>query len=173
MRKLTAILTTVREAFGEEADEMKEDLMKRGQDKLMQIVELAKDEVKSTSRAMMTAETQEHISRMMVKGYSIATELSMQSFFKSRIKDVLGKGLSDEGLYIVGKSLECMAGGTLLREKGLKGGDEAAETARAIIEEFPEFKNVNTRLFNKKAQGVRYVGLAPALLENTLRETKL
>ena len=156
LRKFMEILKTVRGAFHEDVDEFEKTLKDRSKAKLGQIVDLTKQEVERTGRERMTAESQERISKMLVKGFSIATELSMQSYFKDRIQVVLGKGLDDSGFYVIGSSLERMAAGGLA---GVQGGVEAAEMARAIIDEFPEFKNFNTRLFNRKDQGVRYVAL--------------
>ena len=91
-----------------------------------------------------------NIAKMLVKGYSMATELSMQSKFEDDIKEVLASGLNDEGLSVIGDSLNVMAKG-----RGDNVTEEAAEIAQTIIDHFPQFKEINTKLFNSKAQTVR------------------
>jgi hypothetical protein len=135
----------IRESFGIEADSIDKKLREEVSKKLEQNVQLVRQEVESSGRAMMTERTQSSIAKMLVKSYSMATELSMQSDFQDRIKDVLTSGLNDEGLFVIGVSLSKMS----------KGGDNvpeaAAESARTIIEKFREFKDHNIQLFNSKA----------------------
>ena len=80
----------------------------------------------------MTAHLQCFIAKMLVKGYSMATELSMQSGFQDRINVVLASGLGDEGLYVIGNSLSTMS-------KGSDVSKAAAEMAQTIIDHFPQF----------------------------------
>jgi len=145
LRKLKACLPMIRESFGIEADSIDKKLREEVSKKLEQNVQLVRQEVERSGRAMMTERTQSSIAKMLVKSYSMATELSMQSDFQDRIKDVLTSGLNDEGLFVIGVSLSKMS----------KGGDNvpeaAAESARTIIEKFREFKDHNIQLFNSKA----------------------
>ena len=150
LRKLTACLKTIRESFGEEADMIDTELRKRVTEKLTQTVQLVKWEVESIGRERMTISSQWNIAKMLVKGYSMATELSMQSKFEDDIKEVLASGLNDEGLSVIGDSLNVMAKG-----RGDNVTEEAAEIAQTIIDHFPQFKEINTKLFNSKAQTVR------------------
>jgi hypothetical protein len=157
LRKLTACLPIIRESFGGEADSLDKNLREGVTATLEQNVLRVKQEVESIGRAMMTASSQRFIANMLVKGYSIATELSMQSGFQDRINVVLASGLDDEGLYVIGDSLSTMS----------KGGDvtkAAAEIAQTIIDHFPQFQDFNTKLFNIKAQSVRCMHTACLVL---------
>jgi GTPase SAR1 family protein len=171
LRKLTACLPIIREAFGGEAESFHTKLREVVTATLEKNVQRVKKEVESIGRARMTASSQCFIAKMLVKGYSIATELSMQSGFQDRINVVLASGLDDEGLYVIGASLSTMS----------KGGDvtkTAAEIAQTIIDHFPQFKDFNTQLFNSKAQSVRCVHTACLVLllyayQSTINSTSL
>jgi hypothetical protein len=150
LRKLMACLPIIHESFGGEADSFDQKLRKGVTATLEQNVLRVKQAVGCSGRAMMTASLQCFIAKMLVKSYSVATELSMQSGFQDRINVVLATGLGDEGLYVIGDSLSTMS-------KGSDVPKAAAEMAQTIIDHFPQFKDFNTKLFNIKAQSVRYV----------------
>jgi hypothetical protein len=148
-------MPTLRTAFPENIDDMEARLKNMAASHLRATVERVKQDVVALGKEMITKEAQERIARMLVKGHAIATELRCMSAFQKGIQKVLEKGLNDEGRYIIGISLESMAAGHG-RLGDEKGGDEATEIARAIIDSFPAFKNFNVKLFNAKASGVTF-----------------
>jgi len=145
LRKLSAIFPTLKNAFPAEVDTMKEEFEKLS----METIKKTEERLKSLNRVDdedLTPEVKQ-IGEMLIKGYAIATEMTLEPVFQRGIQKVLEEDVKDEICYKIGTFLAAM-----VRQGGSEGGKEMA---RAVIDKFPAFKSFNIQLFNKKANAVR------------------
>jgi hypothetical protein len=146
LRKISAIFPTLKNAFPAEVHTMKKEFENLSMETIKKTEERLKS-LKGLAEEDLTQEVKK-IVEMLVKGYAIATELTIEPVFQRGIQKVLEEDVKDGICYEIGLSLAAM----VQSQSGSFGGKEVA---RAIIDKFPAFKSFNIQLFNKKANAVR------------------
>ena len=149
LRSCYGILTTVESTF--KLEKLRDDLLNAVWSTVERQVIRVGAEVKKTRE--LSRDSLEVIAKLLIKGYGMSSELSIQHKFASFVREQLLNQLDSREKYEVGSSLmqftNANADGVLFADEAATSSD-ASELARAILQTFHEFQIFGIELFNAK-----------------------